>query len=118
MHGEQLTRAFQQPFAVRCQRNSARGSHEQLAIELALQAADVAAERLLCNEQACRSGCEVQVLRDRDEVPKRANIELAADRRDVVIHAVRMLIHRRQVLDAAARLADRELTSKRTQDPT
>jgi hypothetical protein len=58
----------------------------------------------------------VQVLRDRDEVAKRADVELAADRRDVVIHAVRMLIPRRQVLDAAARLSDRELTSKRTQD--
>lgn len=64
-----------------------------------LELADVATDRLLGDEQAGRRPGEVELLRDRDEVPQRADVEIGvwdpADR----IHASPMLVEREQVLD-------------------
>ena len=104
---DQLARGPEQPLAVRGERHPARGSREQGPPDPPLQLPDVPAEGLLRNEQPRCGGCEVQVLGDRDEIPEQPDVEFAADRRGVLIHAAWMLMPRRQVLDAARRLPDR-----------
>ena len=99
---DQLARRSEQPLAVRGERHATRGSREQRPPDPPLQLPDVPAEGLLRNEQPRCGGCEVQVLGDRDEVPEQPDVEFAADRRSVLIHAARMLMPRRQVLDASA----------------
>ena len=102
MERDQLASRSEQPFAVRGERHAARGSREQRAPDPLLQLPDVPAQGLLRNEEPGCRGCEVQVLGDRDEIPEQPDVELAADRRDVLIHAARMLMPGCQVLDAAA----------------
>ena len=107
VNGEQLACPLEQPLPVRSQRDTTRGPHEELAVELAFQAPDVAAQGLLRNEQARRGGREMELFRHRHEVAERADVELAADRRDVVIHAPPMLMQSRLVLDLWAACCDR-----------
>ena len=104
---DQLASRSEQPLAVRGERHAARGSREQRAPDPPLQLPDIPAERLLRNEQPRCRGCEVQVLGGRDEIPEQPDVEFAADGRAVLIHAAWMLMPRRQVLDAARRVADR-----------
>ena len=99
---DQLARRPEQPLAVRGKRHAARGSREQRAPDPPLQLPDVPAEGLLGNEQPRCRGREVQVLGDRDEIPEQPDVEFAADRRSVLIHAAWMLMPGCQVLDAAA----------------
>jgi hypothetical protein len=56
----------------------------------------------------------VQVLRHRHEVAEGADIELAANRRDVLIHAPPMLIQSPLVLDLQAAGCDRWATNHTT----
>ena len=89
---DQLASRSEQPLAVRGERHAARGSREQRAPDPPLQLPDVPAQGLLRNEQPRCGGCEVQVLGDRDEIPEQPDVEFAADRRDVLIHAAWMLM--------------------------
>ena len=68
-------------------------------VPVPLEAGDVAAQRLLGDEQPRCSPREVELLRGRHEIAKGPEVELASDRRRFVIHATGRLIPRVKVLD-------------------
>ncbi len=99
MQSEKLARANQKAFARRRQCDATRRPNEELRRELALELSDVAAQGLLGDEEPCRRAREVELLRGRNEVPQRPQVELTSDRRMFVIHAPGRLILRVKVLD-------------------
>ena len=106
MPRDEVSRADEQPLAIRCQRDPAGGSHEQWRAQSGLEPLDLATERLLGDEQPRRGPGEVQLLGGRHEVAKRADLELVADRSTGGIHAFLMVIAKRQVLDLRARATE------------
>ena len=103
VQSEELAGANEQALARRRQRDAPRRPDEELRPELALESTDVAAQGLLGDEEPRRSAREVELLRRRDEVAQRPQVELTSDRRRFVIHAIGRLIPRVKVLDLGPR---------------
>jgi hypothetical protein len=76
VEGEQLAGADQEALALEGERDPAGGPAEQADAQLPLEAADVAAERLLGHVQAGGGAAEVELLGDRHEVAEQAQIQL------------------------------------------
>ena len=111
---EQLAGANEEALARRRQRDAARRPGEELRPEHALEPADVSAQSLLGDEEPRRGAREVELLRGRNEVPERPQIELMSDRPKVVIHAPRRLIRRVKVLDLEPRRCEAGRTNPDT----
>ena len=104
--GEELAGANEKALARGRQRDATRRPREELRPELALESGDVAAQGLLGDEEPRRRAREVELLRRRDEVSQRSQVELTSDRRRFVIHAMGTLIPRVKVLDLERRRCD------------
>ena len=99
VQGEKLAGANEKALARRRQRDATRRPCEELRPELALESSDVAAQGLLGDEEPRRRAREMELLRGRDEIPQRPQVELMADRCMFVIHAIGRLIAHVKVLD-------------------
>ena len=79
MQREQLAGTNEKALARRRQRDATRRPDEELRPQLALEPADVSAQGLLGDEQPGRGAREVELLRGRDEVAERPQVELTSD---------------------------------------
>ena len=100
--GDEVAGQDEQPLPVRRQRHATGRPHEQRRPQSRLESLDLATQRLLGDEQACRGAREVELLGRRHEVAQGADLELVADRAAWSIHALLMVIAVSQVLDLRA----------------
>ena len=97
---DQVPGALEQALALGRQADPAGRPQEEPHAQSGLQPLDLAAQRLLGDVQPGRSAREVELLGRRHEVAQRTDVELVADGTTRGIHAIRMIIGGRQVLDA------------------
>src|SRR4029078_7962025 len=98
--GEELARLEEQSLAVGGEGHPPRRPVEERCSELRLELPDVAADRLLGDEQPLGGAGEAQLVGDRHEVPQRADVEVGHLERTWGIHNEVMLIAVDQVLDS------------------
>ena len=99
--GDQVSRPDEEPFAVRRQGHPAGVPGEQPGAQLVLEAPDVAADRLLGDEQPGGRPREAQLLGDGDEVAQGSDVDVDVPDRSDRTHAIRMLVRPDRVLDVA-----------------
>ncbi len=93
------------------------GPDEQPRAQLILEASDVAADRLLGDEQPGGRPREAQLLGDGDEVAQGTDIDVDVPDRSDRTHAVQMLVRSDRVLDATSVAVERRRWQQAIQTP-